>query len=171
MSNFAASKNENSLTDKEKCKKEARAKFDSYDEEEWGKTYFDEETGGFLVIEKTRIKQAGKSDNEFKKFEKEQDMCVTLAKNEYTVEHLDDNYGCSYDIHINSVHADLKKTCSHNNIMNYAKYAVREQGAEMVVFEFENNTKKIHEELDKLKKSGIKSYYYFSNEKSNIHIL
>ena len=150
--------------------KEARAKYDAVDTSKWRKKYFDKKTGGYLVIEKARIAQSKKSDNEKEKFYKEQGMNMTLARNGHVIEHLDDQkYG--YDIHIDGIKADLKKTGSHNNMVHYAKHAIREQGADMVVFEFENNTKSIQEELDKLKRLGIKVSYYFTDNKSKIHHL
>jgi len=141
--------------------KEARAKFDSYGSE-WEKTLFDKDSGGYLVTQISRIAQSGKSDNEFKKFDKEQEMCKTLSRNGYAVEHLDDNNGETYDIHLNGIKADLKKTGSHNNIANYAKEAIREQGAEIVVFEFEKETEKIHAEIILLRKKNIHGKYFFT---------
>ena len=151
--------------------KEARAKFDSYKTDEWEKNYFDEDTGGFVVTHKGRIALSQKSDNELKKFNKEQNMCQVLAKNGYAVEHLDDRNGNSYDIHLNGIKADLKKTGSHNNIVNYAKEAIRQQGAEIVIFEFEKETDMIHAEILQLKRKGIHGKYYFSKKKDVIYDL
>jgi len=147
--------------------KEARAKYDLYNTNEWNKNFFDKDTGGYLVTEKARIVQSEKSVNEFKKFDKEQGMCKVLARNGFAVEHLDDMNGSSYDIHLNGIKADLKKTVSHNNMVHYAKKATNEQGAEMVVFEFDAMTGKIHEELNKLKRIGI-NVLYFTSENKNI---
>jgi len=41
-----------------------------------------------------------------------------------------------------------------------------DNGGYVVVFEFKNNTKKIQEELDKLKRMNIKVYYYFTDNKT-----
>ena len=142
--------------------KEARAKFDSYDSNEWVKAFFDECSGGFVVIEKIRVVQSEHSKNEKKKFEKEYGMCKVLARNGNTIEFLADKKG-SYDIHFNGITADLKKTSSHNNVEKYAKDAIREQNAEIVIFEFENNTKEIHAKISKLVKTyNINGFYYFS---------
>ena len=147
------------------CKAEnikvSREKYDSYDSALWEKNYFDDDTGGYLVIEKIRIKQSEKSKNEGEKFLKEYEMCITLAKAGYTVEYLESKPN-SYDIHLNGIKADLKKTAGHNNMAHYAKKAVKKQGADMVVFEFEIMTGKIHEELNKLKILGIKIKYFAS---------
>jgi len=150
--------------------KEARAKFDSYGSE-WEKTLFDEDSGGYLVTEKSRILQSQKSPNELKKFDKEQDMCKTLACNGFAVEHLDDKKGESYDIHLNGIKADLKKTGSHNNMVNYAKEAIREQGAEMVVFEFEKETEEIHAEIKRLQSKKISGIYYFTKKNKAVYRL
>ena len=94
-------------------------------------------------------------------------MCEALAQNGNAVEYLIDR-DSSYDIHLNGIKADLKKTSSHNNMVHYAKAAIREQGAEMVVFEFEIMTDKIHEELNRLKRLGIKFIYFTSTNKNII---
>ena len=149
--------------------KEARAKFDSYSSE-WEKTLFDEDSGGYFVTEKSRILQSQKSTNELKKFDKEQDMCKILACNGFAVEHLDDKNGKSYDIHLNGIKADLKKTAGSRNIEKYAKKAIRKQGADIVVFGFDENFKEIQSKLLKLKKDyNIHGYYYFSNNNDKIY--
>jgi hypothetical protein len=71
----------------------------------------------------------------------------------------------SFDIYLNGISADLKKTASHNNVVDYAKKAVNKQGANMVVFEFETMTGKIRDELNKLKRMGIKVKYFTSDDK------
>lgn len=96
-------------------------------------------------------------------------MCITLAKAGYAVEYLDDRQGDSYDIRLNGIKADLKKTGSHNNIANYAKEAIKKQKAEMVIFEFEKMNAKIHEELNRLKKKGIQAKF-FTTENSSVII-
>ena len=75
----------------------------------------------------------------------------------------------SSDITINGIMAELKKTSSHNNMLNYAKKAVNKQGAAIVLFEFENNTKEIQLELFKLKQMGIPVYYFFANNRSKVY--
>jgi NAD(P)H-dependent flavin oxidoreductase YrpB (nitropropane dioxygenase family) len=145
-------------------------KYDAYDRKKYRHDYFDKKTGGYLVVEKERITQGLRNKQEENKFNKERAMCITLACNGYAVEYLKDTPK-SYDIHLNGIKADLKKTASHNNMLDYAKKAIYKQGAEMVVFEFENNSKKIQEELDKLKRNSIRVCYYYSYDKTNIHKL
>jgi hypothetical protein len=147
-----------------------KAEYNAYNSAKYKRDYFDEKTGGYLVIEHQRIAQGKRNKQEKEKFEKEQDMCIVLAQNGYAVEYLKEAQG-SYDILLNGIPADLKKTASHNNIVDYAKKAVYRQGARAVVFEFKNNTKKIQEELDKVKKMKIRIYYYFTGNKHKIHTL
>jgi len=97
-------------------------------------------------------------------------MCMTLAKYGYKVEYLKMTDG-GFDIYLNGVSADLKKTASHNNILDYAKKATREQGAKIVVFELGKDTREIQAELEKLKRMKISVCYYFSNNKGKIHTL
>ena len=111
-----------------------------------------------------RIAQSKKCKNEKEKFWKENGMCIVLAKNGYAVEYLED-IPSSYDIHLNGIKADLKKTKSHNNMVNYAKEAIREQGAEMVVFELVNMTHAIQKELYTIKKLDIPVMYFTSGKR------
>lgn len=129
-----------------------------------GLTYYNKRSGGMLITSNQRKAAASVSKNEAEKFSKEQAMCLILAQNGYTVEHLPEKPGISSsDILINGEAADLKKTSSANNIVKYAKKAVRQQGADLVIFEFENETKAIYAELEALKRLGIKAKYFFSN--------
>ncbi|MCL2074320.1 MAG: hypothetical protein FWH18_10385 [Marinilabiliaceae bacterium] len=144
---------------------ETRLKYDSYNND-WEKTYYDLDTGGYLVTESKRLRLSLKSDNEKAKYAVENDMCETLAKSGYHIEHVNK----SYDIHINGIKADLKKTCGSGNIEKYAKKAIREQGAEKVVFEFQNNSKEVQLKLLKLSKYyQIHGYYFFSNKKTKVY--
>jgi len=149
--------------------KEAKAKFDSYGSE-YVREYFNNDNGGFLVVDKQRIAQGKINKQEQKKYDKEHSMCMTLAQNGNRIEYLKMTDG-SFDIYLNEVSADLKKTSTHNNMVHYAKKATCVQGANIVVFEFEKNSKKIQEELDKLKRDGIKVTYYFSNDKRKMYVL
>lgn len=69
-----------------------------------------------------------------------------------------------FDIYLDGRPADLKKVSSHNNIVKKAKHAVRNQGAEIVVFEFTNLNSKFLEALSKLEKLNIHGYYWVSGE-------
>jgi hypothetical protein len=145
-----------------------------YDEygSDWERAYFDEHSGGYLVIDRERIEHSKVSKNEKTKFDKEYAMSMVFAQNGYRIEMLKELSGfSSSDITIDGVLADLKCVSSHNNIVRDAKKAVRKQGAKIVVFEFEKETKAIDAELLKLKRMGISVYYYYSNNKGLIYSL
>ncbi|MDR1974577.1 MAG: hypothetical protein LBQ31_07890 [Bacteroidales bacterium] len=144
-------------------------KYVMYDTKEWKKEKF-YNNGGYLATDKVRVKQGQRNEQEKSKFEKEHSMCETLSKNGYAVEYLKEVDG-KYDIHINNIPTDLKKTKSHNHIVDYALKAVKKQGADIVVFEFENMNAKITEQLKALKKRGIKVIYYETNNEDKINTL
>ena len=141
-----------------------KAAYTAYSTAKYKRDYFDERTGGYLVIENQRIAQSKRNKQEKEKFEKEKGMCIVLAKNGYAVEYLKDAQG-SYDILLNGVPADLKKTASHNNMVKYAKKAADEQGAKVVVFEFSKMTHNIEKELYCIKKLGIQVKYFTARAK------
>jgi hypothetical protein len=145
-------------------KKRTGKKYNSYSTTNWIKAYYDEYSGGYVVVAKQRMANSTLSKNEKEKFAKEFKMSVIFAKNGYAIEMLAEIPRIpSPDIKINGVLAELKKLASHNNIVKEAKEAIYKKGAEIVLFEFEKNSKKVQEELDKLKRVNIKVYYYFSN--------
>jgi hypothetical protein len=146
--------------------KESLLKYNSYGDD-WLCNYFNHDNGGYLVVDRQRIEQSKKSKQEKEKYNKEYDMCLTLAQSGYKVEYLQIIEG-SFDIYINGIAADLKKTVSHNNILDYAKKAIYRQGAKLVIFEFEQETIHIKEELKILKSKGISVKYYFSNNANNV---
>ena len=148
-------------------KLERKAAYTAYSTAKYKHVYFDERTGGYLVIEHQRIAQGKRNKQEQEKFEKEYGMCTVLAKNGYAVEYLKEIQG-RYDILLNGVPADLKKTASHNNILDYAGRAVYRQGARAVVFELEKETAYIKNRLKTLKEAGIPVKYYFSNNPAKV---
>ena len=141
-----------------------KTEYNAYGSTKYKRDYFDERTGGYLVIENQRIAQSKINKQEKEKFKKERNMCSVLAVNGYAVEYLKDVQG-SYDILLNGVPADLKKTESHNNIVGYAKKAVYRQGAKIVIFEFDEMTGDVWCELNKMKKIGITVKYFTSASK------
>ncbi len=133
------------------------------------KTFEDKKSGGSVSTEKSRLELAHKSKNEMAKYEKEKAMCEVLAKNGHTVVHLDDTKRSdgSYDILINGQKADLKRTQSANNIVSYARNAVRNQGADKVVFQFDKWNAKVKTAIEDLQKAGIHGYYFVTG-KNNV---
>jgi len=149
--------------------KTAEQEYNSYGDE-WEKAYFDKLSSGFVVVNKQRIIHSSTSKNEKVKFDKEYAMCTVLAQNGYKIEILMERPGfSSSDITVNGTMAELKKTSSHNNMLNYAKKAIGKQGAKIVVFEFDKMTGKIHEELNKLKMIGIEVKYFTSKNRRIIN--
>ena len=129
---------------------------------EWRMDYYSDDKG-FLAVERKRIEQAKINDVEIEKFNKEHSMCQTLAVNNQLVDYLKEVDG-RYDILLNNLPADLKKTKSHNHIIDYVRHATRSQGAEIVVFEFESMTPQIHQKLNILAEKGYKIVYYTTRE-------
>lgn len=128
-------------------------------------TYSDQKSNGWVITDTSRRVKGSQNKQELDKYNKEKSMCVVLANNGYNVRHLGEISGISSsDIMIDGVPADLKKTKSANNIQSYAKKAIRQQGADLVVFEFEKETKEIYAELQNLKKYGIRAKYFFTGK-------
>ena len=62
-------------------------------------------------------------------------MSLTYAKAGYTIEMLKEaSRTPSPDVRFNGVLADLKSTSSHNNIIRYAKSAIKEKKADVLLF-------------------------------------
>jgi hypothetical protein len=146
---------------------DSRKEYLQHDKEQWQRAYFNKENGGYLLVDKERIAQGAINKQEKGKYEKELSMCQTLAKNGYKVEYLKMTEG-SFDIYLNGMAADLKKTVG-SNMEKYAKKAITKQGAKVVVFEFEKNTNEIKTKLLKLSKENIHGHYYFSDERDKIY--
>lgn len=136
----------------------------------WEKTYFDHQTGGYVVTHKDRIRSGKSSKQEAEKFRKEQDMCRELAQRGHKVEHLSDKTrkkGQTYDIRYDGKKADLKSVSSHNNIEKHVRKAVREQGASTVIVRVENSAnrvKAIKALHDAKRKYGARIVYYHQSD-------
>lgn len=123
---------------------------------------FDHKTGGYVVAHPARLAHGSISKNEGEKLAKELRMAETFARNGYRIEMLEEKPGVpSPDVLINGIKGDLKSTGSANNIVKHAKKAFKKQGAEVVLFEFEEETKELHAELMRLKKKGFRVFYSF----------
>jgi c-di-GMP-binding flagellar brake protein YcgR len=90
-------------------------------------------------------------------------MATVFAQNGYKMELLNEGTQLP-DVRINGELADLKCTASHNNIVRYAKKAVREQGAKMVLFQFDEISHEIQHELYKLQKEEITGMYFITDK-------
>jgi hypothetical protein len=132
--------------------------------QEWRMDYFTEDRG-VLITERERIKSGQLNVHEKEKFAKEWNMCSVLANNGQKVEFLAERAG-EYDILYNGKPTDLKKTKSHNHIIEYAQKAIQRQGADYVIFEFEAFNDRIKQKLLWLASNGYKGrvIYYVTGE-------
>lgn len=138
---------------------------------EWRKDYFNGDNGGWMVTHQLRLKAGEVSKNEQQKYEKEAAMCRTFAEGGYRIEHQAEQPGVSSpDVLIDGKPADLKRVSNHNNIVKYAVKATQKQGAEIVLFQIDKETDEVHKELDKIRRKGIKVYYFFTGS-SKVHKL
>ncbi|WP_195484126.1 phage minor head protein [Bacteroides cellulosilyticus] len=145
--------------------------YEAYDAERWKKEFYDSDNGGYLVTEKTRIEAGGRNKQEQAKYDKEHEMCLVFAHAGYRIEHLGETPGISSpDVTINGVAADLKRTKGSGNIVRYARKAVRQQGAKVVLFQFDEFNEAVRKELVALKREGIKAKYFVTGE-NEVHTL
>ena len=146
-----------------------RDEYLSYNPKKWRKDYFNRQNGGFVVTDNQRIEHAGLSKNEQAKFDKELSMAKVFAQSGYRMElQGEQSRSSSYDVRINGVSADFKRVSSHNNVVKYGKKATREQGADMVLFQFDNETDALYKELSDLKRAGIRAYYFFTDRENQV---
>lgn len=133
-------------------------------------TYVDKESGGLLITEKGRIAQSEKGKQEMQKYEKEKDVCLTLAKNGHSVTHVSDVKKSkeTFDIIIDGKKADIKCKSSANNISRNAHKATNSQGAQIVVFRFDKINSTVNFEINKLSDKGIHGYYF---EKGSLKLM
>ena len=139
--------------------------YQSLPSSEWRKDFFCPETGGYLVTSWKRIAEAEKSNQETKKYERERHICLIYAKNGHRIKHLPDRKGNgegTYDAICDHVKVELKKTSSTNNILKYAKRATKKQGAQTILFEFENWSNQYRDIVSELSRKGIHGYYFIT---------
>jgi hypothetical protein len=132
----------------------------------WRLDYYTDNEG-MLQTSRNRIIESKLNKQELAKFEKEHNMSLTLAKNGHIIVYRETIEG-SFDIYLDAKPAVLKKTKSHNHIVHYAKKAISEQGADIVVFELEVMNAKIAEKLKLLQKLKIKTVYYVTSDKPKL---
>ena len=145
-----------SINDIETSRKEYLAISDT----EWRKDYFDETSGGYLVTSWKRIEEA-LTKKEPDKLSIEHNMCLVFAKNGFKVMHYEDEkVDGSYDVVINNLRADLKRTKSTNNIIRYAKHAIQVQNAEIILVEFVEWGTEFREIVSEMARKGIHGFYF-----------
>jgi hypothetical protein len=146
----------------------SRLEYAAYVSEVWLSYYFDESSGGYVVINRRRIARALASKNERKKFEQERSMALVFARGGYRMVMLEEVPRVSSpDVLINGIPAELKNLNSPGTIVKSAKKAVRHQGAEIVLFQL-IESEEAHKQLLVLKETGIRAFYYFSTDASMI---
>jgi hypothetical protein len=147
--------------------KKSEKEYWAHDEKTWRLDYFNPDSGGYLATSRQRIAHSHKSKNEAAKLQKEHHMATVFAQNGYKMELLNEGTQLP-DVRINGELADLKCTTSHNNIVRYAKKAVREQGAKMVLFQFDEMSNAIQDELYILKTLGIPTKYFVARKENEV---
>ena len=114
----------------------------------------------------TRVANGQRNKQEAAKLAKETHMCRVFADNGYKIEMLEEKAGISSpDVKINGKLADLKSTKGAGNIVKYAHKAIKQQKADIIIFEFEQQSIELEKELDKLRRQGINGFYYYKEEK------
>lgn len=146
----------------------AMNRFNSFNNDEWERSYFSEKANGFVVTERRRLAEAEASASERRKFEKEYGMTKVAADNGFFVEFLHGvgrQSGETYDVRMNSVPADLKSTNSVGNVVKYIAKAHNKQGAESVLLELDGPHRPFMEKLNEAKrKYGIAIFFYFKDD-------
>lgn len=127
-------------------------------------SFYHSESGGMVITDPQRVELSRRSKQELMKYEKESEMCKVLATNGHVVRHVNDTElsDGSYDAVVDGVKADLKRLSSANNIKREARRATKRQGAEMTIFQFDNDTPQIRNVLAELKRKGFKFMYFFT---------
>lgn len=119
--------------------------------------------GGRVITPRKRFEKANSEKNQNAIFAKELRMANRFASNGHIIEFAEDDKG-SYDVLFDGIKADFKSTSSPVNIVKYAKHAIFEQGAELVLFEFTEWNSKFIEEIVRLKRLGIHGKYLHPNQ-------
>lgn len=150
-------------------------RFMGYDERIWQKTLFNQETGGYVVTELSRIPKRDAHQNVKDVFEKEQAMCRDLAGFGFGVRHLYEragrtdpdvnvDYGTHSLVEINGIKADLKALNNSNNIRREAKDVYESGKAQIAIFKFTQHDSRIPREINKLRNKGWHGIYYYAGE-------
>lgn len=140
-----------------------------YDMNVWVHNYSGKNGDGYVMTERDRIPEPSADNNDIAKYKKEFGMCKVAADNGHKIEFLSENNrpeGQTYDIRFDGIPTELKSTTGTGNIVKYARYAQKKQGAQAVLFEFPSPSEEISEKLAEIKrKYQMRIFFYFSNEK------
>ena len=116
---------------------------------------------GEVYLPEERRNEGLRSKNERNILAKELRMARVFAKAGYKIVFNETGTG-THDVFIDGIAADLKKLKNHTQVAKRAKKAVNLQGAEWVLFEFEQETKEVYAEIERLKIRNIHGKYFFS---------
>lgn len=119
--------------------------------------------GGSVSTPSARLAKGNYNKQEQAKFEKELRMARRYAEAGHKIDFSEADMG-SFDVLFDGLKADFKSTSSPGNIIKYAKYATREQGADIVLFEFNSWGTPYIEAINKLKQIGIHGKYLLPND-------
>lgn len=119
--------------------------------------------GGRVSTPEPRLMKCNINKQEQAKFEKELRMAKRYAETGHKVDFTDNDEG-SFDLFFDGVKADFKSTASPGNVVKYAKHAIREQGADIVLFEFGSWGTPYMEAINKLKRLGIHGRYLLPDD-------
>ena len=152
-------------------------KYNSYDENQWEKTAFFPQTGGYVVTSKNRILESAKNNQTQSDYSKEKSMATTYASWGFQIEHLEDmkQKGGNPDvrlnrrgphIRVNGQLADLKRVESEKKVYDRGRDAITKNGAKIVMFEFAfpREGKVWRKRLNALKDNNWHGYYYFTGD-------
>ncbi len=141
-------------------------KYHSYDPNVWSLEFFDSKTGGYVVVNRNRRRNAIKFKNEGTKYGKELKMVKVFACGGHHIEMLEEISRIpSPDVTIDGIPADLKFTSNAKNIVPYAEKAVKVKGARIVLFEIPKRTDRDQSEFKILTKRKIHGMYFVSGDK------
>lgn len=130
---------------------------------QWRVDYYTDNKG-YLQTSRKRIEEGNINKQEKEKFAKEWNMCKVLADKDHTVIYRESVQG-RFDIYLDGVPAELKTTANENNIVKYAKKAIIQQGAKIIVFRFDTPvTKLMWQELNKIKAKKWECYYFIKGD-------
>lgn len=147
----------------------AKVKYESYNPDTHEKTFFDKHTGGYVVTERERIAASKTNKQAAAIYKKEKDMCIVFAKGGNRIVHLHERPGISStDVTCNGMKADLKRTGSPDQIVKHAKYAIRKQGAKMVLFQFDRLNAKMATAIKELQDLKIHGKYFITGKEDKI---
>ena len=103
------------------------------------------------------------------KYAKEKAMCLAFAKGGNKIVHLGEVARMSSaDVTCNGMKADLKRTGSENNMIDYAKHARKSQGAKLVLFQFDKWNAKMASALKEITKLKIHGKYFITGRDNEI---